>query len=543
MKRKLFATILATLAICSGAVCTEAPLGFGINEVYAQTTTTMFGANVIPLEVAYEAEWEFSEGLMAVAHYDTPTSGFLNMKGEEVFPFIYPYGGVYNFLEGMAGVKNAEGLIGFIDETGKEVIPCIYTGIAYWGFAEDVVGVWNAEGKAGFIDKTGKEVIPFIYDGVSYFSEGLAVASDDAVLWGYIDKTGAEVIPNLYENAGVFSEGLAVVVKDGMTGYIDQTGAEVIPFEYEFGGDFSEGLAMVVKDNRAGFIDATGAEVIPCIYENARSFSEGLVAVSKDNETWGYIDQTGAEVTPFIYKDAMNFSEGLAYVTLGDTIQFIDKTGAVVIDFTGFTQPISGTKFVDGHIIARVVEDDTWVNYVVQNPLLHPVTTNPVLPPTATEEVETEVETEEVVEVETEVTEAVYKSAKSTTSLVTVNGQATDFDAYLIEGSNYFKLRDLAFAFNGTGKQFEVSWDGEQKAINLLPGQAYTVAGGEMAPASGLTKSASQSSSQLLLEGAPISLAAYVIEGNTYFKLRDICEQLDIEVTWDDATQVIGING
>ena len=33
------------------------------------------------------------------------------------------------------------------------------------------------------------------------------------------------------------------------------------------------------------------------------------------------------------------------------------------------------------------------------------------------------------------------------------------FEAYNINGSNYFKLRDVAYAMNGTSKQFDVRWN------------------------------------------------------------------------------------
>jgi len=45
-------------------------------------------------------------------------------------------------------------------------------------------------------------------------------------------------------------------------------------------------------------------------------------------------------------------------------------------------------------------------------------------------------------------------------STVLINGTAIYFEAHNIDGNNYFKLRDLAKAILGTGKQFEVTWDG-----------------------------------------------------------------------------------
>jgi len=49
--------------------------------------------------------------------------------------------------------------------------------------------------------------------------------------------------------------------------------------------------------------------------------------------------------------------------------------------------------------------------------------------------------------------------AVPTASAVVVDGVNTSFDAYNIEGSNYFKLRDIAYVLSGTEKQFEVGWD------------------------------------------------------------------------------------
>ncbi|MGO4119405.1 hypothetical protein ACEQ6C_40435, partial [Rhizobium ruizarguesonis] len=47
-------------------------------------------------------------------------------------------------------------------------------------------------------------------------------------------------------------------------------------------------------------------------------------------------------------------------------------------------------------------------------------------------------------------------SAAPTDSKVLVNGKTISFEAYNINGNNYFKLRDFAAAVNGTEKQFEV---------------------------------------------------------------------------------------
>lgn len=133
-------------------------------------------------------------------------------------------------------------------------------------------------------------------------------------------------------------------------------------------------------------------------------------------------------------------------------------------------------------------------------------------------------------------------SAAPTDSKVLVNGAITSFDAYTINGNNYFKLSDLAQVVNGTNKQFEVTWDGEKNAINLVSNKTYTAVGGEMASGDGKEKSAVMNSSKIYKDGTEVALTAYTINGNNYFKLRDLAQAFDIGVTWDEATSTIGID-
>ena len=135
------------------------------------------------------------------------------------------------------------------------------------------------------------------------------------------------------------------------------------------------------------------------------------------------------------------------------------------------------------------------------------------------------------------------KSAAPTASSVLVNGSAVRFDAYNIDGSNYFKLRDLAMILNGTGKQFEVGWDAVNNAISLTTLKAYTPVGGELAVTGGSeSKRAVLTDSAVYANGVKISITAYNINGSNYFKLRDVGYAVDFVVTWNSATSTIGID-
>ena len=133
-------------------------------------------------------------------------------------------------------------------------------------------------------------------------------------------------------------------------------------------------------------------------------------------------------------------------------------------------------------------------------------------------------------------------TANPTASAVLVNDEEVSFDAYNINDNNYFKLRDLAYVLNGTECQFEVVWDGELNAINLISGEPYTEVGGEMTSKGTARKTATETTSKIYLDGDEISPTAYNIEGNNYFKLRDIGKAFDFRVGWDGDKNTITID-
>ncbi len=132
--------------------------------------------------------------------------------------------------------------------------------------------------------------------------------------------------------------------------------------------------------------------------------------------------------------------------------------------------------------------------------------------------------------------------AKPATASVYVDGVKKDFTAFNISGSNYFKLRDIAYAINGTEKKFEVEWDKEKNAINLTSSRAYTPVGGELAVNSVVgDRTALPSQAAVHVNGTAAHFKAYNIDGSTYFKLRDIMETVNIGVGWDEKNNAISL--
>ena len=133
-------------------------------------------------------------------------------------------------------------------------------------------------------------------------------------------------------------------------------------------------------------------------------------------------------------------------------------------------------------------------------------------------------------------------TALPTSSPVFINGAQISFDAYNIDGNNYFKLRDIAYALNGTEKQFSIEWDGAANTIMLTTDRPYKAEGSEMGGKGAGAKTAKPATANISLNGRLLDITAYNIEGNNYFKLRDIGIAAGFEVTWDAAANSIRVD-
>ncbi|SHI04379.1 Copper amine oxidase N-terminal domain-containing protein [Sporobacter termitidis DSM 10068] len=133
--------------------------------------------------------------------------------------------------------------------------------------------------------------------------------------------------------------------------------------------------------------------------------------------------------------------------------------------------------------------------------------------------------------------------ATPTASTVKINNYPYAFQAYTIDGNNYFKLRDLAMILSGTNVKFSVSWDGSNNSIYMLAPGYYAPLGDEMT-VSGETSvvDATATTSSVYLNGKQIKLAAYTIGGYNYFKLRDIGGAMNFSVAYDSKTDTINVD-
>lgn len=123
-------------------------------------------------------------------------------------------------------------------------------------------------------------------------------------------------------------------------------------------------------------------------------------------------------------------------------------------------------------------------------------------------------------------------------SQVLFDGKVVAMDAYQINGYNYFKLRDLAYLLNGTQAQISVSWVEDLQTIQLGRGM-YAPVGGELEAKGQAASQVAIANVKLTFLGDSVSMQAFEIDGNNYFKLRDVGRVVGFSVNWDAANDTV----
>ncbi len=134
------------------------------------------------------------------------------------------------------------------------------------------------------------------------------------------------------------------------------------------------------------------------------------------------------------------------------------------------------------------------------------------------------------------------KKAYVSTMEIYLDGEQVKPIAYLISvdaygAYTYFKLRDLAYLMNGKDCQFSVDYDEKTKQIIAKSGEQYVSNGSEMKASSSGDQTAYETNSPIWLDGEKVEIEAYNINGNTYYKLRDMGDVFGFDVSYKDSSR------
>jgi hypothetical protein len=136
---------------------------------------------------------------------------------------------------------------GYVKNDGTVVADCIYYRAK--PFSEGLAAIRDINGIWGFIDTAGNMVIKPQYEEYGSFSEGVC-AINTGEGYAFIDQTGENIMGRLFKKAESFCEGVAYVEEmDGTKAFIDHSGKTVvtIPDGFTVEGSSSGGLIEIIK--------------------------------------------------------------------------------------------------------------------------------------------------------------------------------------------------------------------------------------------------------------------------------------------------------
>lgn len=118
-----------------------------------------------------------------------------------------------------------------------------------------------------------------------------------------------------------------------------------------------------------------------------------------------------------------------------------------------------------------------------------------------------------------------------------LNGEKVEIGGYLINGNNYYKLRDVAALLNSTTGKFDVKY--ENKKISLKTGEAYEKLETDLQPMKHDKTKAKMVTNKIMVDGKDVELNAAFIDNNNYVKLRDLGAVVGLEVDFKDGTIIV----
>lgn len=130
-------------------------------------------------------------------------------------------------------------------------------------------------------------------------------------------------------------------------------------------------------------------------------------------------------------------------------------------------------------------------------------------------------------------------TATNSNAKLIINGTDVEVSGYTVNDSNYYKLRDIAMLLRTTGSRFDVAWDETLSAITISKGEKYTIVGGELSSENSAALNVEENGAPVYVDDEEKEVLSYNINGNTFFKIRDIGDMVGFNVDWDGEEQAV----
>jgi len=116
---------------------------------------------------------------------------------------------------------------------------------------------------------------------------------------------------------------------------------------------------------------------------------------------------------------------------------------------------------------------------------------------------------------------------------IEVGGKKYTIQSFSYEGSSYYRIRDIAYALNGTAKRFSLTYIGISSVIVMQSGAPYAPTGRELRIENAGGATAVPSNIVFIYSGKQAGFKAWAIGGNTFVRLRDAADLVGFGTRYD----------
>lgn len=126
---------------------------------------------------------------------------------------------------------------------------------------------------------------------------------------------------------------------------------------------------------------------------------------------------------------------------------------------------------------------------------------------------------------------------------VSFDGRELEINAYLINRSNYVKIRDVAALLKDTPAKFDLAYDKEKQSVIISKGKNYKGPFSFKEEKRKEEKIVKETRQKIVDDkGQEIELKGYFMDGYNYFRLRDLGKVLGFGVAYDFKNQKVLLN-
>lgn len=115
-----------------------------------------------------------------------------------------------------------------------------------------------------------------------------------------------------------------------------------------------------------------------------------------------------------------------------------------------------------------------------------------------------------------------------------INSKPVNITSYLIDDTNYIKLRDFAAILDGTQAEFAI--DFANNKITITKNSEYSFIGSELSGKADVAVKQAKKSTGILE-----NFTSYNIENNNYISIRELCDAFGVQIAYDAVTNSVNM--